>query len=443
LACWWRGAIVVPLSSQAKALEAGPLIKRVSASALFIDESGHAPATEWTQLLPIHRTFSLRATGAGDFETVSQLVARAGPAGCKAAPAGISPNDSCQILFTSGSTGAPKGVIRLHHQVIKNRHYGSQRRGFRSEDALLALSPFSHTLGLNGTLLRGLMLGAKVVITRDSSPSGIANVIRTTGITAISAPPSLFEMLLDLERERPGLVRQLRLISIGSAARSEDLISRLVAAGAGSIACGYGMTECDSISCATSSMGVDVVAHTVGKPEPGVEVRLADAAGIIVAPETAGEIQVQGYCTTPGYHEDPAATDGLYTPDGWLRTGDIGEWTKAGYLRIMGRQKEVIIAHGYTLFPAEVELLLLQSNMLRSVAVFGISHPAGEACAAAVVPMDPDRFESRALMAWARENMSNYKIPAKVHIVAQLPVNQNGKVDRIKLQNQYATVRNA
>lgn len=441
LACWWCGAIVVPVDAEARALEAVPLLQRAKVAALFFDDAEQGAVASWREELPAKVLIKLREAG------IDESLAGAVPqhdAMATMPPAHQSaPDDVCEILFTSGSTGVPKGVLRTHRQVISNRHCGSQRRGFSADDVLLARAPFSHTLGLNGTLLRALMLGARVVIPRDPTPRGIAATIREHGVTAISAPPSLFAMLLDMEGEEGGIVSQLRLLSIGSDALSADLIVRLQRAGAGSIACGYGMTECDSISSATIDMGIDAVLQSVGTPEPGLEVRIAERDRE-VATNQQGEIQVKGYATTSGYLDDAVATAALYTDDGWLRTGDMGKKTSQGWLKILGRKKDVVISHGYTLYPAEIEALLLQSGMLAAVAVFGVPQNfGGESCAAAVVPRDPDTFSRRDLLSWARNNLTRYKVPSRVHVVAAIPASANGKVDRSKLLAQFSGQDNA
>mgnify|MGYP006270746177 FL=1 len=441
LACWWRGAVPVPIPATAKMLEGRPLIERVDARALFVDESRQDGDIDWQRLFPGRALFSLRERGAGALEALTDTVSDRRATRAGSAPAAVAAEDTCELLLTSGSTGRPKAVIRQHRQVIRNRHGSSLRRGFRRDDVLLALAPFSHTLGLNGTLLRSLMLGAQLVIAREPSPRGIARAIVEEGITAISAPPSLFAMLLDLESPEEPLIRRLRLLSIGSDKLTEGLIARLRAAGAGAIACGYGMTECESISSATGAMGSRALSETVGTPEPGVQVRIVDAGGRVGGAGEAGEIQVRSYATTVGYFDDPDETAALYTADGWLKTGDIGRWNEDGLLQVLGRQKDVIIAHGYTLYPADIEQLMLHSNLLEAVAVFGIPNAlGGESCVAAVVPRDPATFAVRELMAWSRRNMSSHKVPARVFAVDRIPCNSNGKVDRPQLRARCAAL---
>jgi acyl-CoA synthetase (AMP-forming)/AMP-acid ligase II len=215
------------------------------------------------------------------------------------------------------------------------------------------------------------------------------------------------------------------------------LVHRLLAAGVDSISAGYGMTECDSIACATTAQGMEAVATTVGKPEDGVDVRIVDDHGNTVDSGDSGEIWIGGYTVTRGYFEDEVRTAQDITDDGWLKSGDLGRWTQEGLLQILGRKKEIIIVHGYTLYPAEIENILLQSNLLDAVAVIGVPHPvAGEQCVAFIVPADAHQFDLRALKSWARAHIADYKVPTRFLLIDGIPMNENKKVDQVALRNQ-------
>ncbi|MEM1112484.1 MAG: AMP-binding protein [Pseudomonadota bacterium] len=443
MASWWCGAVIVPISARAKGVEAALLLDQIEPDLLFVDPVLAAqPRTDTGDA----RSMDYRCPAIALAEKPHELphglkpwaALSPGKASMAESPAQVKAEDLCEILFTSGSSGTPKGVLRQHGQVITNRFLNGRRRGFLSEDVLLALPPFSHTLGLNGILLRTIMLGATMVITRNSNPRHIAELIQRHQITALAGPPSLYESLLasgDLARES---CSSLRLASIGSASIPPELVSTLLASGVASVASGYGMTECDTIASATSDMGIDAVAHTVGTPDPGIEVKIVDEHDQEVAPQTTGEIWVRGYATTPGYFRAGDDSAELYARGHWMRTGDLGYWTKQGFLKVRGRRSEIITTFGYKVYPAEVEQLLLHSGLLQSVAVLGVAQRiAGQQCIAFVVPRQPEIYRRRELQLWARQNLADYKIPTQIFELEELPLNTAGKVDRMALRRHY------
>jgi acyl-CoA synthetase (AMP-forming)/AMP-acid ligase II len=452
LACWWCGCVVAPIPARGRILDAMPILKATRAKLLFtcsISVQGNYPeqitrylAELNSDLKDVCPTLQTIVDVSGHYRsTAFDVVEFAAFAECVAAPEAVSPalvsaSDECEILFTSGSTGTPKGVLRRHEQVLGNRWSSSIRRGFKAEDVLLAISEFSHTLGLNGTLLRGLLLGATLVLSRNRNPQELAVLIQGEGITAISAAPSLFSSLLKQRVDGMPVCKHLRLASIGSARIPPELVRQLLDVGVESVVSGYGMTECDSIASAGLTERADIIATTVGHLEEGVEVQITDDEGLAVPPGGSGEIWIRGYAVSPAYLTASGQHTAVAGEDGWFRSGDIGRWTSDGYLQILGRKKEVICIHGYNLYPMELEALLSQSEMLDEVAVMGAPHTvAGEICVAFIVPRDSQGFSLQELRRWARKHMADYKIPGRFVVVDSLPLGGNGKVDRKALRN--------
>lgn len=420
LACWWSGCVVAPIPARGRILDAMPILQATRAKLLVTGSSavyGDHPSS--IELL------ELQAFGESKFPVEPVK------------PVQVEPSDVCEILFTSGSAGEPKGVLRQHQQVLRNRWSSSIKRGFTTDDTLLAISEFSHTLGLNGTLLRSLLLGATLVIPENKNPRELANLLHSQGVTAISAAPSLFSSLLREDIEGRPVCGNLRLASIGSSRIPPELVLQLLEVGVDSVASGYGMTECDSIASAALTETAQCIATTVGTLEEGFEVQITDDEGLYVPVGSAGEIWIRGYAVSPGYLNLSGQSSAVAGADGWFRSGDIGCWTDDGYLRILGRKKEVICIHGYTLYPAEIETLLSHSEMLDDVAVIGAPHvAAGEIGVAFIVPRDTPGFSVKDLRLWARKHMADYKIPGRFVVVDALPLGANGKVDRQMLRNR-------
>ena len=311
VACWWCGCVVAPVPARGRILDALPILQATRAKLLFtssIAEHGNCPE-QITRYLSEHGSELKHVCP--DLETIVDVSGQYRPEAFdvvafaafaqsiavpdEVSPARVSALDVCEILFTSGSTGAPKGVLRRHDQVLGNRWSSSIRRGFKAEDVLLAISEFSHTLGLNGTLLRGLLLGATLVLSRNRNPQELAVLMHSEGVTAISAAPSLFCSLLKQRIDSVSVCQHLRLASIGSARIPPELVRELLEVGVDSVVSGYGMTECDSIASAGLTENAEVVATTVGRLEEGFEIQITDAEGCAVPSGLCGEPGVPEY----------------------------------------------------------------------------------------------------------------------------------------------------
>lgn len=451
VACWWRGCAVAPIPARGRALDALPILQATRASALFTcsaASSGNLPSLVASYLRDTGSTLQeacpeMRALV--DFSATDQRSEPGLPAiapfremlqPCGATEgAAVSGADICTILFTSGSTGRPKGVPRRHDQVLRNRWVTSQVHGYNQDDRMLVVSEFSHTLGLHGNLLRSLMLGATLVIAHTRNAAELATLMRAQRITAMGAPPSLFAALLRERIDGKPACSGLRLALTGAANIPPALVHEMIASGIGTVISGYGMTECDTISSTALAERADIVATTVGKPEQGQHVQITDESGAAVPPGVEGEVWIRGYAVTSSYLGAAGQAEPAVDADGWLHSGDMGCFTADGYLQILGRKKDVITIHGYTLYPAEIETLLSRSGMLKEVAVIGVAHlVAGELCVAFIVPADPSLFSLKRLRVWARGNVADYKIPGRFVIVDSLPLNRNGKVDRLSLK---------
>jgi acyl-CoA synthetase (AMP-forming)/AMP-acid ligase II len=456
VACWWRGCTVVPIPARGRVLDALPILQATRARLLFTcsaASSGNLPSLMASHLRDTDATLrevcphlqAIVDVSGEDHPSVPGLADYVQFAGMGrgAAPvpgAQVSDEDIYAILFTSGSTGSPKGVPRQHAQVLRNRWATSQLHGYSEADRLLVVSEFSHALGLHGNLLRSLLLGATLVIAHSRNPAEIAALMRAEHITAMGAPPSLFAGLLREKIGAKSACSDLRLALTGAANIPPALVRDMIAAGIGTVISAYGMTECDTISSTGLSDSTEVIATTVGRLEAGQEVQITDEGGSPVPPGVEGEVWIRGYAVTSCYLGAGGQTEPAIDAQGWLHSGDIGCFTAEGYLQILGRKKDVITIHGYTLYPAEIETLLSQSGLLKEIAVIGMPHAvAGELCVAFIVPADPAAFSLKRLRLWARTHVADYKVPGRFVIVDHLPLNRNGKVDRLSLKSSLGT----
>ena len=205
---------------------------------------------------------------------------------------------------------------------------------------------------------------------------------------------------------------------------------------------GYGLTEAGTASGTTADDDAEAVASTVGRPRPGFSVRIVSEGGAELAPGQEGEVVLRGPSVMAGYLDDPEGTASVLSPDGWLRTGDIGLVDASGRLHIVGRVKDMFIVGGFNAYPAEIENALLRHPAVRQAAVIGVPDGRlGEVGMAFVVTVPEDPVTGDDIIAWARDQMANYKVPRAVEVVDELPTNATGKVVKDVLRERAATAR--
>jgi acyl-CoA synthetase (AMP-forming)/AMP-acid ligase II len=266
-------------------------------------------------------------------------------------------------------------------------------------------------------------------------PSTTLDLIKRERVSAMQGPPSLFSQLLANHEHDASILRQLRFVSTGASPIPPGLIYGLQSAGVGHVCSSYALTECNLATTTRKNDPPEVIANSVGRPSSGISLKLVDEHGEEVADGEAGEILLHGFAVMAGYFGDDELTNDTIDPDGWLRTGDIGRLREDGNLQIVGRKKEMIIVHGYNVYPAEVEMQLMSSGLLENVAVVAEqSRLAGEQTAAFVVPAKDSPVTRQDIMAWAKRNLADYKVPSRVIVRDSLPLNINGKIDKIALK---------
>lgn len=350
--------------------------------------------------------------------------------------AAATPDDVSVILFTSGTTGVPKGAMIRGSALIRAfRHY-CEYLGIHRGDRVLALNPFFHTFGFGGAILAGLMTGATMFPQAVWDVDRALDWIEDERITVLPAPPAIFQALIahpDLKRRD---VSSLRSTVTGADVIPDGLVEAMkTELGFETIITGYGLTESSAI-CSLCRPGdaPSLVAATDGRVLPDVEVKVVDDDGVEVARGTPGEILIRGYVVMAGYLDDPQATAETITSDGWLRTGDIGILDEHDYVTITGRKKDMYIVGGFNVYPAEVERLLSRHPAVERAAVVGVpDERLSEVGAAFVVPAAGHELDPDQLIAWVRRRIANYKVPRHVWVIDALPVTPTNKVQRVEL----------
>ncbi|MGD0313413.1 MAG: FadD3 family acyl-CoA ligase [Acidimicrobiales bacterium] len=461
------GALLVPLNTRFKGTEAAYVLRQSGARLLFtvegflgtdyprmLDEavaSGEpAPDLERVVVLRTDDTSPRPPTSKGDPVVEWEVFLQEGGS-CSAdvaagRTASITPGDLSDLVFTSGTTGRPKGAMTTHGQTLRTFATWSEVVGLRRGDRYLIVNPFFHTFGYKAGILACLMTGATMVPEPVFDVDGVVARIGQQRISVLPGPPTIFQSILDHPDRASFELDTLRLVVTGAAVVPVELVRGLWnELGIETVLTAYGLTEATgTVTMCRRGDSAEVIAGSSGRAIPDVEVRIIDTEGAEVARGEAGEVVVRGYNVMRGYFNDPEATDEAVDRDGWLHTGDIGVMDESGNVAITDRLKDMYVSGGFNVYPAEVEAVLRGHPSVAQVAVIGVpDRRMGEVGVALVVPMpgtEPAGLEE-ALAAWARERLANYKVPRAVQLVDGFPVNASGKVLKRELRQQHADSR--
>ena len=449
------GAILVPLNTRMKGAEAADILERSGAKLLFC--IGDFLQQHYPALLRDCRPATLahvvvlrgqpRADVAQsgdhaweDFLALGQAVPVQQVHEREAA---LHADSTADLMFTSGTTGRPKGVMAAHGPTIRAFDEWARVVGLTPDDRYLIVNPFFHTFGYKAGWVAAFVQGATVYPEQVFDAEAVLQRIARDRISFLPGPPTLFLTMLAHPRLQEFDLSSLRSSVTGAASVPPVLIRRMrEELGIANVTTAYGLTECGG--CATlcdPADSVETVASTCGRALPGTEVRCVDEAGADVPPGQPGEVLLRGYHIMQGYFEDEAATREAIDAQGWLHTGDVGVLDDKGYLRITDRLKDMFIVGGFNCYPAEIERLLADHPDIAQVAVVGVpDERMGEVGCACIITRSGQPLDSAELIAWARAHMANYKVPRYVLNFESFPVNASNKVVKRELQ-QLALAR--
>jgi long-chain acyl-CoA synthetase len=380
---WRLGAVAVPLN----VLLAPPEIEArvaLSGAKLLLTEAPHAPANP-------------------------ELAA------CRA-------EEPAAILFTSGTSGAPKGAVLTHGSIAAAAASVADALSLGPEDVVLGAAPFSHVLGLSTGIVATLSRGGAVAVERRFDAERTLARMVETGTTILLGVPTMCIALCEAARSASELP-PIRIAHVGGAAVPVESGRAFESTFGADLYEGYGLTEMSGIA-TTYVAGQPRKPGSVGKPLGSTEVRIADADE-----RGVGEVLFRGPSVVAGYWEDPAATAEAISPDGWLATGDLGYLDDDGYLFLVDRKQDVVIRGGYNVYPREVEEVLYAHPDVLEAAVVGVPHDAlGEEVAALVVARPDAGLTVADVREWAKERVAAYKYPRIVVFVDALPKTPTGKI---------------
>lgn len=459
------GAVLVPLNTRYKGVEAAYILRTSGARILFtvqgflgtdypalLDEAVAAGSS----LPDLEQVVVLRSDGADDAVVTSgatrsvswgAFLSEAGRCEAEVAAgrtASLSAADVSDLVFTSGTTGHPKGAMTTHGQTLRTFATWADVVGLRAGDRYLIVNPFFHTFGYKAGILACLMAGATMVPEPVFDVDVVLQRIADERISVLPGPPTIFQAILDHPKRDAHDLSTLRLVVTGAAVVPVELVESLWSEmNVDTVLTAYGLTEATgTVTMCRRGDSAEVISATSGRVIPDVEMCIVDPHGQEVATGEAGEIVVRGYNVMSGYFNDSEATAAAIDGDGWLHTGDVGFVDSAGNLAITDRLKDMYVSGGFNVYPAEVEAVLRRHPAVGQVAVVGIpDHRMGEVGLAVVVALPGADISALAveLPAFGKEQLANFKVPRRVEVVDELPTNASGKVLKRELRARFST----
>jgi HIP---CoA ligase len=352
-------------------------------------------------------------------------------------------DDVADILFTSGTTGYPKGAMVTHESnALVNRAWGDIT-GLLPGDRYLLVNPFFHSFGYRAGVLACLIRGATIVPMAVFDPEAVLEVVERERITVFPGAPTVYTTLLNHPKFADHDLSSVRLAVTGAAVVPEVLVERMRSElGFRTVITAYGLTEsCGTATVCPPDTDLHRLTTSCGQAIPGTEVAIVEPGGNSPLPAgQTGEVVIRGYNVMLGYFEDPEATAQAIDPDGWLHTGDVGWMDEEGFLRITDRIKDVFMVGGFNVYPAEVERLIVAHPSVADVAVVGVpDERMGEVGHAYVLPRTGSSPTEAELIEYCRGVMANFKVPRRITVVDQLPRNPAGKVQKFRLRADAGT----
>ncbi len=441
------GGVLVPFNTRYRGEEAGHILRTSGARLLltvtdFLDADYVGLLHGVAGLDALEEIVVMSGPERADTTSWPDFLARANSttdALVEARTAAIGPDDPSDIIFTSGTTGAPKGAVLGHGASVRTYLAWSELVDLRAGDRYLAVYPYFHTAGLKSGVLACVLRGATIYPQGTFDVPTMLRLVEDEQITMLPGPPTVFQTILNHPDLSSFDLSSLRSSVTGAAMVPVEVIRQMRdVLNIPTVVTGYGMTETTgTISMCRHDDSPEVIAQTVGRPLPGVEVRVVDDEGGDLPTDTAGELVVRGFNVMQRYFDDPAGTADAIK-DGWLSTGDVGFVDSDGNIHITDRKKDMFIVGGFNAYPTEIEAALLQHPAITQAAVIGVPDDrmgeVGVAFVVARIDTQPDPDE---ILEWAWSKIAKYKL-SSVELIDALPLNPSGKVMKFKLRESRA-----
>ena len=445
------GAVVVPMNTRYKTHEVEYILDDSEATALFavgsfvgIDYIGMIGEIRG-RLPNLKHVVIVGEPGEGmhRFDDVVSLgAARLDDGALAEREAACEPTDNVFILYTSGTTGSPKGAMLSHHNIARNAEQVTEVLHTTEEDVFLLAVPFFHCFGCVMGIAGSITWGAAMVPMQVFRAKEALELVERFGVSVLYGVPTMF--VLELEENRKGKedgssydVSTLRTgIMAGAPCPIEVMKGTMEELGC-NVSIAYGLTEASPVITMTRfDDPIERRVETVGRPLDGIEVKIADDDRNPVPTGEMGELACRGYNVMLGYYRAPEATAETVDEEGWLYSGDLATMDADGYVKIVGRKKDMLICGGFNVYPAEIEEYLFTHPKVQNVSVIGVPDDVfGEVAVAYVIPREGETVDPQEIVDYCVGEIANFKVPRYVEIVDGFPMTQSGKVQKFKLRD--------
>lgn len=453
------GAALVPLNTRYRGHEARVVLERSRASALVVCNGflgtdqvalladaapNGTPESVPGQPVPglehLHTLVDIGDSPAPGTSWHEFLAAGRGvsDADLAAAEARVTPDTVCDILYTSGTTGLPKGVMSAHRQTLAVARVWADGADLTPADRYAIVNPFFHSFGYKAGTMAALTAGTTIHPVLTFDPAALMELVQEQRISVLPGAPTIFLTLINHPRRGEFDLSSLRFATAGAASVPENLFEQMRDVLGFEVAIqAYGLTECVVVSQSRKGEDPRHIAETTGPAVPGLEIRIVGPDGDELPTGTDGEICLRGETVMLGYFEDDDATAAAFDADGWFHTGDVGRLDEHGCLKITDRIKDLFIVGGFNVYPAEVEnALALHPDVLEAAVVGVDDERMGTVGRAFVVARPGAELDAATLTSHCRERLANFKVPREFVVVPALPRNASGKVLKIDLHDR-------
>jgi acyl-CoA synthetase (AMP-forming)/AMP-acid ligase II len=426
------GCVAVPVNTRLVAKEAGYILSDCSAAAAVTTRERYGALSAEGEGRSVSTWILVDADSPGTFPFREAVARDPVPE-----PARVDPDDLAVLLYTSGTTGFPKGAMLSHRNTLFNVSSCRATLSYREDDVGLLTLPLFHVTGLNSQLVALLACGATVVLQREYDTTRMLELLTRHRATALFFVPAIYKLITLREDLGRFDLSAVRVAAYGGAPMAPETIVALGRIMPGELHNCYGLTECSSLGTVLPSENALSHSESVGRPVPGTRAEIRGPDGAPLPPGAIGELYLRGPHIVKGYFNAPEKTAEAIR-DGWLRTGDVARIDGDGFVYILDRAKDMINRGGEKIYSLEVENVLYTCPGVAEAAVFGIPHPVfGEIPAARLVPLPGATIDPEKVRDYCSARLADYKVPVQVEVADRIPRNPGGKVLKKELRKEW------